>query len=200
MRRILSALLSLSVVAALAGCQWRPPAATVNGEEITAADLEADVEVMRDNPELAAAFQLSVGAEGEPVPSQVTAQLLTIRIGEIVLSDAYERSADKLSAEDEQAQRDNINAQLLSAVGSQEAIDKIPESFRTRLLDRFVHSSGLLADVPDENFQAAVTALFGAYDVDIDPRYGTWDTTTFEVITNAPPGVSGAPVGLPVQP
>ena len=60
MRRILSAVLSLLLVAGLAGCGGRPPAATVNGAEITTADLqvEADVELTGVGPRFDGHYRL----------------------------------------------------------------------------------------------------------------------------------------------
>lgn len=199
MRRILSAVLSLLLVAGLAGCGWRPPAATVNGAEITTADLQADLTLMRENPELAAAFQLAVPPEGEPVPSEVTANLLTLRIAEAILGQSYRDSDKKLAAAEEQQQRTAVLQDLTVALGSEALVAKIPQGFLTRLTDRFVHSNALLSDVPDEDFAAVVTDLFGGFEVTVDPRYGTWDPANFEVVPDAPPGVGGTSSELLVE-
>jgi len=191
-RRIVSAVLSLLVVAGLAGCNWRPPAASVNGADITVADLQADLDLMRANPELAAAFQLAVPPEGEPVPSEVTANLLTLRIAEAILGQSYRSSDKKLTADEDQQQRSAVLQDLTAALGSEALVAKIPETFLSRLTDRFVHSNALLSDVPDEDFASTVASLFGGFEVTVDPRYGTWDPANFEVVPDAPPTVGGS--------
>ena len=79
-RRVAAAALSLLLVVGASGCRWRPPAASVNGEEISAADLRSDIDMLRDNPELASLVFTAVPPEGEPVPADLTAQVLTMRI------------------------------------------------------------------------------------------------------------------------
>ena len=191
MRRILSAALSLLLVAGLAGCNWRPAAATVNGAEITTADLQEDLTLMRESPELAAAFQLSIPPEGEPVPSGVTANLLTLLIAEAILAQSYRNSDKKLAADQEQQQRAKVLEDLTAALGSEALVAKLPPAFVARLTDRFIHSNALLSDVPQEDFAATVTELFGGFEVTVDPRYGTWNSANFEVVPDAPPAVGG---------
>jgi len=192
-RRIVNVAMSLLLVAGVAACQWRPPAATVGDTEITVAELDADVQMMREHPDLAAAFNLFLTPEGEPVPAAVTAQLLTLRIAEIVLAESYERSDNKLAADAEQELRDKIRAELAGALGSPEAVDELPSAFVQRLLDRFVHAEGLLGSVPEDEAQGAALALFDAFDIKVDSRFGTWDPEALEVTPNLPPGASDNP-------
>lgn len=191
MRRILGAALSLLLLVGLSGCNWRPPAATVNGTEITTSDLEEDLRMMRDNPELAAAFQLSVPPQGEPMPSAVTANLLTLRIAEVILAAGYRASDKQFTAEQAQQQRDLVLAELTTALGSQELVAKLPAAFVARLTERFVHSNALLGDVAQEDLANTVSLLFGAYQVQVNPRYGAWDSASFEVVPDAPPAFGG---------
>lgn len=192
-RRVAAAALSMLLVVGASGCRWRPPAASVNGEEITAADLRSDIDMLRDNPELASLVFTAAPPEGEPVPADLTAQVLTMRIIEPMLADSYERSPKKLSAEDEANQRKDLETQLLDALGGDPAVlDKVPDAYVDRLVGRLVHSTALFSDIPAEERQAAAQSLFGAYDIDIDPKYGTWDTTNFEVVTNPVPGAPAA--------
>lgn len=199
-RRVAAALAMVLLVAS-AGCRWRPPAASVNGEEISTDDLRADIDMLRDNPELANLVFTAVPPEGEPLPADLTAQVLTMRIVEPMLADSYERSPKKLSAEEESSQRADLEAQLLDALGGDPAVmDRIPDAYVDRLIGRLVHSTVLFSDIPGEERPAAAQALFGAYDIEVDPRYGQWDRATFAVVTNPSPGaVSPAALSLPAD-
>ncbi|MGD9750314.1 MAG: hypothetical protein AB7W59_04880 [Acidimicrobiia bacterium] len=181
--------LSLLLVVGLAGCRWRPPAASVDGEEITVDELKDDIDMLRDNPELAGLVFSVVPPEDAPVPADLTAQVLTMRIVEPMLADSYERSPNKLSAEDEAAQRQDLESQLLAALGGDQAtLDRIPDAYVDRLVGRLVHSTALFSDVPAEERPAVAQALFGSYDIEVDPKYGSWDPLNYQVVTNPVPG------------
>lgn len=195
-RRVAAAVLAMLLLVGLAGCRWRPPAASVNGDEISTDDLKADIDMLRDNPELANLVFTAVPPEGEPLPADLTAQVLTMRIVEPMLADSYERSPKKLSAEDEAAQRTDLESQLLDALGGDQAVmDRIPDAYVERLVGRLVHSTVLFSDIPSEERPAAAQALFGVYDIEVDPKYGQWDPTSFQVVTNPVPGAV-TPVAL----
>lgn len=209
MRKVVGAALSLLLVLGAAGCRWRPPAATVDGHPITAQNLQDDIGILTDHPDLAdvlygdllasdprvSAFVKGApeSRDGQPTPSTLTSNVLTGRIFEQLFADAYERSGKKLSAEQEAAQRASLTDQLRSILGSQEKLDSVPASYVDRIVGRAVHAQALLDGVEDAKVNDTVAALLSAGTVTIDPRYGTWDGTAFKVINNPAPGFEPAP-------
>lgn len=197
MRKVMGLLMSLVLMTSVAACRWRPPAATVDGHAITAQDLEDDIEVLRNNPELAStifstASELDADVDA-PVPSSVTAQVLTGRILAQLAADGYARSGKQLTPEQEHARRTELTEQLASIVGSREALDAVPDEYLARIVERAMHITTLIEGVEDEQVNQTLTAVYSQGDVTIDPRYGTWDPTVFQVVANPPPGVSGQP-------
>lgn len=195
MRKVLGLLMSLLLVSSLAACRWRPPAATVDGEAITEQDLKDDIDVLRNNPELASVLFSASGPigtdEDASVPSDLTAGVLTGRILGQLAADGYARSGKQLSPEDEQARRTELNDQLASLVGSQEVLDAVPDEYLNRIVERAMHVTTLIEGLEGQEANDALTAVYSQGSVTIDPRYGTWDTSVFQVVVNPPPGVSG---------
>ncbi|MFN0027268.1 MAG: hypothetical protein ACKV2O_08820 [Acidimicrobiales bacterium] len=210
-RRALAPLLGLLVVlvasAGLSACRWRPAAVTVNGHEISAEDLQADLRVLRDNPALADGLVGGPGAIGGPelsdgvVPSQVTAVLLTYRIIEQLVIDAGNASSsrpdDQTFETARKAAYDRLAALLGSAPTDPAADPTAPAAPAAQLVNDAdpatlgllerraifeVHGAALLEGLDDQQQAEIVTRVLGGGTVTIDPRYGTWDSVNVQVI------------------
>jgi hypothetical protein len=190
-RKLVGATLAVLLLVGLSACRWRPPAATVNGHEITEQDLQDDIATLRESPELAALIYPASGFSGDDstVPSSVTADVLTGRILEQLVADGYARSGKQLSAQDDAAQREALTADLLQALGgSQETMDRLPDDYVERLVTRAVSVTAMTRELAQEDVAAAMRSMLAQGEVTVDPRYGTWDPEALAVVPNRAPG------------
>jgi len=149
-------------------------------------------------PELAELLGAAVPAEG-PVPSSVTASLLSLRISHAVLGARYDETKAALSpedaarfAEEEKAGLAAIDEQLVAQLGSADVYQKVPASLREVLRTFLLYRNALLEEVPEDQVLTTVSALFDGSDIEVASRFGTWDPALFEVVTPTPPGQSPA--------
>ena len=199
-RRLLTAALLIPVLAAsggLSGCQWRPPAATVNDTEISVDQLQEDLETLQANPEIAGAFfqssaglLSSVSQDGAKVPAALTADVLGAIILERLFEAAYARSDKRVSEESFAARKVELRQELDAFLGSPDVVEAAPDDYIERVLAREVRVRTLLEGVEDPaERQAQVLAALGRGEVTVDARFGVWDTTQFQVVTNDAVGV-----------
>lgn len=199
-RRLLTAALLIPMLAAsggLSGCQWRPPAATVNDTEISVDQLQDDLETLQANPEIAGAFfqssaglLSSVSEDGAKVPAVLTADVLGAIILERLFEAAYARSDKRVSEESFAARKVELRQELDAFLGSPDVVEAAPDDYIERVLAREVRVRTLLEGVEDPaERQALVLAALGRGEVSVDPRFGVWDTTQFQVVTNDAVGV-----------
>lgn len=185
-------------VLAAAGCsQWRPPAATVNQTGISGAAVEADARRLADNPALSVAlYQQDVSeiVTDNRAPAELTTQLLTQRIRQEVLRSAVAERQLTIAEEARAAARQQlddavtrINAGAATGQGALGTLDTAPADFVDRWVDFIAQSQALFADVAPRDQAALVAEIFAGVDVDVDPRFGTWDEATFAVVPIAPP-------------
>jgi hypothetical protein len=191
-RKPLGVALAVLLVLGLVGCRWRPPAATVNGHDITAEDLQDDIDTLRANPELAALIYPASGfgdGDDSTVPAAVTADVLTGRILEQLVADGYARSGRQLSSEEDAEQREALTADLLEALGgNQQTLDRLPDRYVERLVTRAVSVTALTRDLSQEDVSPTMRAVLAQGEVTVDPRYGHWDAESLVVVPNPAPG------------
>ena len=195
--------LAVLLAVAAASCGWNQPAAKVGKVEISEDQLKADVEALRTVPELATLFGAEVPEKG-PVPASVTANMLSLRISQLVLAARFESSKVGLPldeanrrAEDERTKLADIDEQLTLQLGSPETYAKVPASLREILRTFLLYRDLLLGEVPEDEVLTTVSGIFAASDISVAPRYGSWDSTTFSVVPPEGPGQSPVPSNGP---
>lgn len=187
-RRPLTPLAVLTLVATLgaAGCADDvAPAARVGDGTITRDELLADVEEWAGND--ATQFSQDLPIEGTP-RGFATPSVAGI-LGERILLEIVEQEFDERAL----TVGPDARAQAFSLIGidaaqEEQLLGGFSDSFRAEYLARWDRAAALQAELGDE-IQSVIAA--SAADVEVDPRYGTWDPASFSVLP--PEGPRPAP-------
>lgn len=163
MRRLLAAATVACLLAALAGCGQQDPAATINGREITADQLEDELDAIRGNDAYVQAFeqntQIPVQGDGEGTFSQAL-------LGEVLRIDIIfsliRQEVDRRGLEIDDAVREQARQQALCQLAfvggpSEECetvggpvLDAFPEEYQQELVDRWAAALALDQALRDE--------------------------------------------------
>lgn len=197
MRKVLVSAVAAAVLVAGGCSQWRPPAASVDGTDISAGAVERDAKALRDNPAFAVALlqqDVSTVVTDKRAPASLTAQLLTQRIRQEVLDRAIATRGIEVTDEDRAAARQQladavtqISQQGAAGPGATGSLDDVPADYVDRFVDFIADSQALFADVAPEDQVALVEEIFSDVDVTVDPRFGSWDTSDYSVVPDSPP-------------
>ncbi len=191
----------------LSACRWRPPAATINGQEISAEELQADLRVLRENPGLVQAVFGGPAAIGDPefgegvVPALVTASVLRYRIIEKLVIDAGNASTRRPDEQTLETTRKEVYDQLVALLGPPENLTAAGANQATagqaelvkeldpdtlRLVERrsrfFAYAAVLFDGLDDQQRAETEIRVVGGGEITIDPRYGSWDSASVQVV------------------
>jgi len=175
------------VVLVAVGCSWRPPAAEVDGAAVPADRIADRVEMLRENTDFADVLLQDAGlvdriTDGR-APAELTSYLLRIEIYRRVL-DAANARAGVLPADEQVATVAGDLVIELEGLGV--TVDERVRAFATDVAAVFVGqqtyctSQGATAD---DACALALDALFVERDIEVDPRFGTWDKLARSVVS-----------------
>ena len=190
-------------------------AAVVDGEEISAASIDAHVESFVSNPQFAEQLE---GAEGEAARAQLGAQILTSAIQSSVLSAGADEIGAPVGDEDIEAARAEVEEQAggpegLEAAMAQQGLteDLLQMELRgvaavqniTEALDEASGEETSDDTAPEEaapgteltpseqRVQEHLLELATSADIQVHPDFGRWDAQTGQVV---PAGAAPAPI------
>ena len=187
-RRLLLPLAALALAAALsAGCSDTvSPAIRIGDTSVSHDDLMAEVEEWAGNDATQAAQDLAQSGTAHGFASGPTSQIIGERILLALFEDEFDRQGLEITDDD--------RANALALVGidpaqEEQLLGGFSDEYRATYLDRWAKVAAVQA-VAGEDLRTIITE--GAADVDLSPRYGTWDAATLVV---TPPVGPAAEVG-----
>jgi hypothetical protein len=181
--RRLVAVPALALVAALAagGCASSvSPAVRVDGVKVS------DRELMDEVGEWVNNSQAGVGADTEGLPSgtypqSVVGQVLGQRIDFLLVHAEFERLGLKLT-DDDRSQAIDLMFQGNTAAADR-ALGEFSRSYRESYVDSVAERIAVQTEL-GAGFEAWQSTAYDEADVEVSPKYGTWDKTTGQI---APP-------------
>jgi len=190
-------------------------AARVDGDEISAAAIDAHVESFASNPQFADQLE---GAEGEAARAQLGAQILTSAIQSSVLVAGADEIGAPVGEEDIAAARAEVEEQAGGPEGLQAAMEQqgLTEELLQMELRGVAAVQNITAELDEEagddtsddtaadeaapgteltpseqRVQEYLLELATGADIQVHPDFGRWDAQTGQVV---PPGAGPAPV------
>jgi hypothetical protein len=217
-KRLALVLALLLAATLLAGCGGDDDAVVVNGDPVLTDDeLHTELDQMLDNDE----FLTSNDARGENgnLRSGFVSVVLTNHVASALLAEEIESTDVEVVPEDREAAEQLVGLQLsqpqAEGVAASE-IDDLPEAYRESLVDLYANFIALIVAGSDDpqadrdalaqgqsveaigDVQARLQELRLDADVEIDSRYGRWDSELGEVApTEGPVTATTTPVTLP---
>ena len=196
MKRLLVLAAACLLSLGLLGCAPGAAAAlTVNGDEILTVDeLQTQLDGIADDEDFMTTFDARGAGE-----ATVSTGFVTSVLSNHVLTRLLET---ELAAQDvEVTEADNATGteQLAGAVGG--SVEDVPEAYRETLIDLFSYATALQGSLggDEQALQGRITELLADADVEVNDRYGSWDTATASVV--APEGpVSATTLPSPTAP
>lgn len=192
-------------------------AATVNGSEIPADEVDSRLEAAVEDPEFADALE---GEEGELLAAQFRAQTLSVLVQTRIVLDGAERMDVEPTDEDIEQTRAELHEQFGSEEEFEDALatsgmsdEAFEEQLRSvaalDLIGRMLVESGEVPETPEAPeapeggevdpeelaLQNWLGEQFVEADVEVDPGYGMWSPETGQVVPQemmAPPATLDA--------
>lgn len=191
-------------------------AAVVDGEEISAASIDAHVESFASNPQFADQLE---GAEGEAARAQLGAQILTSAIQSSVLSAGADEIGAPVGDEDIEAARAEVEEQAGGPEGLEAAMEQ--QGLTEDLLQMELRGVAAVQNITEaldeasgeetsddtaseeaapgteltpseQRVQEHLLELATSADIQVHPDFGRWDAQTGQVV---PAGAAPAPGG-----
>jgi hypothetical protein len=186
LRRLL-AVPALALVAALAagGCAGSvSPAVTVDGAKLSDRELMDEVGEWANNPRAYPAEQAETFTPGTYAMELVSA-ILGQRIDLMLIHAEFEHLHLRLTDDDRtQAVSQLFDGDLTTA---QEALSHFSKGYRDEYTDLIAEQLAVQTKLGG-GFDAWRSKAYDSADIDVSPKYGTWDKTTGQI--NPPPGPS----------
>lgn len=197
MKRLLALAAACLLSVSLFGCAPEDQAAlTVDGDEVlTVGELEEQLDAVAESDDFLAAYDAR-GAGTDTISTSFVTTMLNFKVLSAVLEGELADQGIEVSDDDRSTAEDTVT-QLLEA-GDQQTqtppiqVDKVPEPYFDLLVDlygNFIALTGSFEGDPQAAQQAAqarLGELMPDVDVEVNERYGTWDTETNRV--TAPEG------------
>lgn len=163
MRRLLAAATVAVLLAVLAACGQQDPAATINGREITADELQDELDAIRGNDAYVAAFeqntQIPVQGDGEGTFSQaLLGEVLRIDIIFTLIREEVDRRGLEVDDAVREQARQQALCQLAFVGGPSEeceavggpVLEAFPDDYQQELVDRWAAALALDQALRDE--------------------------------------------------
>ena len=187
-RRLLLLLLGALVVVASSGCAADvAPAVTIEGVKVSDRDFLDEVSEWAHNPAAYPAEQLETHNPGT-YPMELVTAILGQRIDLTLSHEEFERQGLELT--------DWLRQQALALLfdgdidAATQALSAFSPEYRRRYVDEVSEQIALQDALGQDGYTTWRDAAYRESDIDVSPRYGTWDPTTGAV--NPPRG--------PIQP
>jgi hypothetical protein len=176
-RRLLLPLAALALAGALgaAGCADDvSPAATVGDVTVSDEDLMAEVEAWAGSPTLVQILQVADPAStGSSYSSAFVGDVLEYRIGFEMNNAEFERLGLELTDTD----RDDVRANLFQDAAATAAVLSELGAYGDQLVEDVAKSFKLQTELGDD-YAAWAAEAYPAADIEVSPRYGTFDLAT----------------------
>lgn len=182
LRRLLA--LSLAVAALVAtGCADDvSPAIRVGDATVSNDELLDEIDQWVGNPVAVDPNQLS-GLTPGGYPGDLVRQLIRQRIDFMV----HEAEFDRLGLEVTDELRDAALVALFGdPAAAEDAFAAFTDGFAEEFTDDVARQIGIQEELGDEGYSAWYSDAYADADIDVNPRYGTWDAATQTIV--APPG------------
>ena len=193
-RRLLPLVLAVLALVVPAGCaDTVSPAVRVNDEAIGNEELLDEVEQWAGNPLLLQSLQFPADlAEGD-APGSYSTELVGFVLGSRVGFELHRAEFERRDLELDQQVVEQVRSQLF---GPPEVTDQVFANFSGGYGDRLVRDIARQVAVEDElavEYQTWITDAYESADVEVNPRYGSWDAETGQVVPPAGPSSADAP-------
>lgn len=185
-RRLLAILIAGLALVSTAGCaDTVSPALRVGDTKISNDELLSEIDQWVHNPVAVDASQLEGLAPGA-YPGDLVRQLLRQRIDFAIHNAEFERRHLELN---DQLRQDALTALFGDPSGAEQAYAAFDKEFADEFTDDVARQIALQDELGDDGYVEWLTEAYASTDIEVNPRYGTWDPTTRQV--TAPP--SGSP-------
>jgi hypothetical protein len=177
LRRPLQSLAALALAGALGGAGCADdvsPAATVGDTTVSDEDLMTEVEAWAGSPTLVSTLQLADPVStGSSYSSAFVGDVLEYRIGFEVNNAEFERLGLELT----DADREDVRTNLFQDAAATQAVLNELGDYGDQLIEDVARSFKLQSELAD-GYQAWATEAYPAADIEVSPRYGTFDLAT----------------------
>ena len=196
-RRLLALVVGALVLVVGSGCADDvAPAVTIDGVKVSDRDFLDEVDEWANNPSAYPPERLAEHNPGTYPMSLVTA-ILGQRIDLSLSHQEFERRGLELTDDlRQQALAILFNGDLQAA---QQALSGFSDDYRDRYLDEISEQLAVQADLGEDGYAQWRDQAYLEADVDVSPRYGTWDGSSGAVTPPEGPVQPAAPVEFPVS-
>ena len=209
MKRLLALAVTCLLSVSLLACAPEDQAAlTVDGDDVlTVGDLDEQLDAVADSDDFLAAYDAR-GAGTDTISTSFVATMLNFEVLSAVLEGELADQDIEVSDDDRSTAEDTVT-QLLEA-GDQQTqtppiqVEEVPEAYFDLLVDlyaNFIALTGSFEGDPQAAQQAAqarLGELMPDADVEVNERYGTWDTETNRVTAPEGPGSATTVPAAPI--
>ena len=197
-RRLLS-LLSVGVVVLVgaAGCaEDVAPAASVGDTTVSDDELMDEVDAWASSPTLLKELQIIVDdtaeIEGGSGPGSYKMDFVDLVLTNRVAFELHELEFEERDMELTDEDREGVRSQLFASPSVTTAVfDELGETYADQLVDDVARQFKLQTELGQAEYAAWAQEAFTRTDIEVSPRYGSWDRTNGSVV--APFGPTPAP-------
>lgn len=195
-RRLVSLAALALAVALSAGCADDvAPAATVgDSTEISTDDLMAEVAAWAGSPGMLAALQVSepAGASEGSYSTAFVGNVLTFRLTFAL----HNAEFDELGLELSEQQLSEVRSALFGdAATSAEVLEELGPRVGDQLVEDAARRFAVTEALGEEGYQAWLAEAYTSTEIEVNPRYGSWDRVSGSVVP--PEGPRSAPSANP---
>jgi hypothetical protein len=167
----------LALVSAAGCADDVSPALRVGDTKISNAELLSEIDQWVHNPLAVDASQLEGRAPGA-YPGDLVRQLLRQRIDFAIHNAEFERRHLKL---DDKLREDALTAQFGDPAGAEQAYAAFTKEFADEFTDDVARQIALQDELGDDGYVAWLTDAYAKTEIEVNPRYGTWEPTSRQV-------------------
>lgn len=163
---------------AAAGCSDQNAAIRVGNDTVSQSDFQDELKAYADNEAFWAGLGLDAQEEtaGELTDSYsqgFVCQILAQRVQFVLVDQLFEAEGLELTEFDRQAGRQRLESQFNPQV---DPVSEFPASYADRLIDDFARIARLESESDQQRLSEAFQSLVDDTDIEVSPRYGTWNT------------------------
>lgn len=184
-RRLLPPALAGFALVLTAGCADQvSPAVRIDGATIGNDELLDEVAEWGDNAAILTAVQFPTELVEGQAPGSYSTELVTFVLGTRIGFELHRAELDDRGLEITDEQREAVRAQLFAdPAQTEQVLSEFSADYSDRLVDD-VAAQIAVQDELGEDYETWITGAYEGADVEVNPRYGSWDDATQQV---APP-------------